>query len=67
MRHEKYMLGMLKDPMGTLDRILQNLYFLQIFSCVFRKNMLPEVNHMWQGQDSQCQDGCHENMPKNEK
>ena len=28
MGHENYMLGMLKDPMGTLHRILQNLYFL---------------------------------------
>ena len=28
MGHDKYMLGMKKDPLGTLHRILQNLYFL---------------------------------------
>ena len=37
------------------------------FFMLFQKNMLPEVNHRWHGQDSQCQDGRHGNMPKNEK
>ena len=48
MGHDKYMLGMQKDPMGTLHRMLQ-------------------VNHRWHDQDSQCQDGRHEKMQKNEK
>ena len=36
MGHEKSMLGMKKNPMGILHRILQNLYFLEIVSSSFR-------------------------------
>ena len=45
----------------------KSVFPADFFHALSEKNMLPEVNHRWQGQDSQCQDGCHENMPKNEK